>query len=321
MLIFLLMTKVLVILIFLKMNKKIVVTGGSGMVGRSLKKIMPNATYLSSSDYDLTSEKGVALMYYEHKPDVVIHLAAKVGGIIDNINKPGEYFTDNVLMNTLLVEYARFHGVERFIGILSTCIYPDVVENYPMSENSLHQGPPTATNFSYGYAKRSLAVQIDAYNKQYETNYQYLTPCNLYGEFDKYGENSHFVAALIKKIHSAKINNEDKITLFGTGTPLRQFMHSDDLAKVIKFCLDENIYDSFNVATEQNISIDDIARTALRACDASHLKIEYDSSKPDGQFRKDVSIEKMKKIIPEFKATRLYHGIASTYSILQQEWK
>lgn len=302
-------------------NSKTIVTGGSGMVGRSLKKLLPGAIYLSSKDYDLTSEKDVARMYYELKPSVVIHLAAKVGGIIDNINKPGEYFTDNVLMNTLLVEYARFHGVERFIGILSTCIYPDVASNYPMTEDMLHEGPPTKTNFSYGYAKRSLAVQIDAYNQQYGTKYQYLTPCNLYGEYDKFGENSHFVAALIKKIHQAKVSGDDKITLFGTGKPLRQFMHSDDLAKIIKRCLDDGIYDSFNVATDQNLSIDDIARTALRACDATHLRIEYDSSKPDGQFRKDVSTEKMKSIIPDFGPTRLFHGISGTYSILQQNWK
>lgn len=301
-------------------QNKIVVTGGSGMVGRSLRKIMPNAIYLSSNDYDLTSERGVAQMYNDLKPNVVIHLAAKVGGIIDNINKPGEYFTDNVLMNTLLVEYARHYNVERFIGILSTCIYPDTVDNYPMTEDMLHHGPPTSTNFSYGYAKRSLAVQIDAYNKQYGTKYQYLTPCNLYGEHDKFGDNSHFVAALIKKIHQAKMNDEKKITLFGTGKPLRQFMHSDDLAKVIKRCLDEEIYESFNVATEQNISIDDIAKTALRACIATDLKIEYDSSKPDGQFRKDVSIKKMKTLLPDFKATRLYHGIGSTYYILRQAW-
>lgn len=302
-------------------QNKIVVTGGSGMVGKSLKKLIPGAIYLSSKDYDLTSERGVAQMYHDLKPRVVIHLAAKVGGIIDNINKPGEYFTDNILMNTLLVEYARHSGVERFIGILSTCIYPDVASNYPMTEEMLHEGPPTKTNFSYGYAKRSLAVQIDAYNQQYGTHYQYLTPCNLYGEHDKFGENSHFVAALIKKIHQAKINGDDKITLFGTGTPLRQFMHSDDLAKIIKRCIEDEIYDSFNVATDQNISIDDIARTALRACDATHLKIEYDASKPDGQFRKDVSISKLNSIFPEFKATRLFHGIKSTYAILEQEWR
>jgi GDP-L-fucose synthase len=300
---------------------KIVVTGGSGMVGKSLKKIMPNATYLSSQDYDLTSERGVAQMYHDLKPDCVVHLAAKVGGIIDNINKPSTYFTDNVLMNTLLVEYARHNGVERFIGILSTCIYPDKAESYPMTEEMLHQGPPAPTNFSYGYAKRCLAVQIDACNKEHGTNYQYLTPCNLYGEHDKFGENSHFVAALIKKIHEAKLAGEDKITLFGTGTPLRQFMHSNDLAAIIRRCIYENIYDSFNVATDQNVSIDDIARTAIRACKADEMRIEYDATKPDGQFRKDVSTDKMKSIFNDFKPTRLYHGIGSTYSILQQNWK
>jgi GDP-L-fucose synthase len=304
----------------IKNSTKIVVTGGSGMVGRSLKKIMPNAIYLSSKDYDLTSEIGVAQMYSDFKPNIVIHLAAKVGGIIDNIDKPYTYFTDNILMNSLLVEYARHHGVERFIGILSTCIYPDVVENYPMKEEMLHVGPPTPSNFSYGYAKRCLAVQIDACNKEHGTKYQYLTPCNLYGEHDKFSDNSHFVAALIKKIHNAKKLDYDKITLFGTGTPLRQFMHSDNLAEVIKMCIDENVYESFNVATEQNVSINQIAQTALDACDANHLKIEYDSNKPNGQFRKDVSIEKMKKIFPNFKATNLHDGIKKTYSILKKKW-
>lgn len=294
-------------------QNKIIVTGGSGMVGRSLKKIIPNAIYLSSKDYDLTSERGVAKMYHQLKPEAVIHLAAKVGGIIDNIYKPGEYFTDNILMNTLLVEYARFHNVERFIGILSTCIYPDISNNYPMTEKELHSGPPTKTNFSYGYAKRSLAVQIESYNKQYDTKYQYLTPCNLYGEYDKFGENSHFVAALIKKIHQAKVNGENQINLFGTGTPLRQFMHSDDLAMIIKRCIDENVYESFNVSTEQNVSIYDIAKIALKACGAEHLNINFDSTKPDGQFRKDVSIEKLKTIFPDFTTTSLYEGIKETY--------
>jgi GDP-L-fucose synthase len=133
---------------------------------------------------------------------------------------------------------------------------------------------------------------------------QYLTPCNLYGEHDKFGENSHFVAALIKKIHEAKLAGEDKITLFGTGTPLRQFMHSNDLAAIIRRCIYENIYDSFNVATDQNVSIDDIARTAIRACKADEMRIEYDATKPDGQFRKDVSTDKMKSIFNDFKPTR-----------------
>jgi GDP-L-fucose synthase len=294
-------------------NKKIIITGGSGMVGKHLQEIMPNAKYLSSKEYNLTCEKHVAQMFFIERPNIIVHLAAKVGGIIDNINKPAEYFVDNVLMNTLLIQYAHIHKVERFIGILSTCIFPDVVENYPMKEEDLHLGPPTSTNFSYGYAKRCQAVQIDAYNKQYGTNFNYITPCNLYGEFDKTGENSHFVASLIKKIILAKRNKESKIILFGIGAPLRQFMYAQDLAKIIKHCIDNDITESFNVATPENYSIDQIAKIALKACGADNLEIIYDPTKPDGQFRKDVSIEKMKKIIPNFQFTPLYDGIKTTY--------
>ncbi len=158
--------------------KRVLVTGGSGMVGKSLQKFMPAGIYVSSKDYNLSDEASVAKMYKETQPDAVIHLAAKVGGIVDNINKPAEYFDDNIIMNTLVVKHAYQNGIKRFIGILSTCIYPDNISHYPITENVLHDGPPAVTNFSYGYAKRSLAVQIDAYNKQYGTNYQYLIPCN-----------------------------------------------------------------------------------------------------------------------------------------------
>lgn len=296
--------------------KKILVTGGSGMVGKSLQKIMPDAIYLSSKDGDLTWGGNIHSIIGKTQPDAIIHLAAKVGGIIDNINKPAEYFTDNILMNTVLMDVAQKHGVERFISILSTCIYPDICESYPMFETDLHKGPPTPTNFSYGYAKRCLAVQTDAYNNQYGTKYQYLIPCNLYGENDKYGDNSHFIAALIKKIHVAKKKGDDKIVLFGTGTPLRQFMHSDDLAKVIYHCLENDIYDNMNVATEENLSIKEMAEIALRACDAENLTIQFDDTYPNGQFRKDVSIQRLKEAIPNFKAIELEHGLKSTYQIL-----
>jgi GDP-L-fucose synthase len=292
---------------------KIVVTGGSGMVGKSLKKFLPNAIYLSSKDYDLREKESVCKMFNDHKPNCVIHLAAKVGGIIDNITKPAEYFTDNVLMNTLLLEYAHKFNVERFIGILSTCIYPDVVEEYPMKECQLHKGPPTLTNFSYGYAKRCLAVQIESYNKQYGTNYQYLIPCNLYGENDKFGENSHFIASLIKKIIEIKKNKSDVLELFGTGKPFRQFMYSDDLAWVIHQCLEQNIYESFNVATEDNLSIEEMAKIALNSCDLDDVKIFFDITKPDGQYRKDVSIDKLKSLLPNFKPLPLHKGIKKVY--------
>ena len=299
--------------------KNILVTGGSGMVGKSLQKIMPDAIYLSSSDYNLTSEGEVWKMLDDIQPDAIIHLAAKVGGIIDNINKPADYFTDNVLMNTLLINSANDFGIERFISILSTCIYPDypyLNSFYPMREPQLHDGPPTQTNFSYGYAKRCLAVQTEAYNKQYNKNFQYLIPCNLYGEFDKYGDNSHFIAALIKKIHVAKKNGDDKIVLFGTGSPLRQFMHSDDLARVIKQCLENDIYENMNVATEENLSIKQMAEIALDACGANNLTVHFDSNYPDGQYRKDVSIDLLKRTIPDFTAIELHAGIQKTYKYI-----
>jgi GDP-L-fucose synthase len=298
-------------------QSKIVVTGGSGLVGKALKKYLPNAVYLSSKDFDLTTENGVKSMYLKHKPETVIHLAAKVGGIIDNINKPAEYFTENVLMNTLLVEYAYKNKVERFIGILSTCIYPDTAEVYPMKETDLHLGPPTQTNFSYGYAKRSLAVQIDAYNKQYGTKYQYLIPCNLYGLDDKDHEsNSHFITALVKKIYNANINGENSITLFGDGTPLRQFMYADDFAKVISYIVENKIYDNFNVSTSENLSIKEMANIALDACSSNHLNIIWDNSKPNGQFRKDVSTDVLKSKVIDFNPILLHQGIKLTYEYL-----
>jgi len=303
-------------------HSKIVVTGGSGLVGKALKKYLLNAVYLSSKDFDLTTENGVKLMYLQHKPDTVIHLAAKVGGIIDNISKPAEYFTENVLMNTLLVDYAHQLKIKRFIGILSTCIYPDVMETYPMKETDLHLGPPTITNFSYGYAKRSLAVQIDAYNKQYGTQYQYLIPCNLYGNDDKDNEsNSHFITALVKKIYDANTNGEDHITLFGDGTPLRQFMHADDFAKVISQVVENEIYDNFNVATPENLSIKEMAEIALDACDSNHLNIIWDTTKPNGQLRKDVSIDLLKNNIPNFTPTPLYEGVKKIYTNLKNKGK
>jgi GDP-L-fucose synthase len=292
---------------------KIVVTGGSGLVGANLKKYISDAIYLSSADYDLTCEQHVINMYKELEPDCIIHLAAKVGGIIDNINNPAPYFTENILMNTLLVKYAHAYNVKKFIGVLSTCIYPDVVETYPLDENMLHLGPPTPTNFSYGYAKRCLGVQIDAYNTQYNTQYSYLIPCNLFGEGDKHGNNSHFVTALIKKIWQAKQNNDNSITLFGDGTPLRQFMHVDDFCNVIKFVIDNNITESFNVATNETLTIKEIAEIALDVCDATHLSINWDTTMPNGQLRKDVSISKLTKIFPEFGLTTLRDGIRKTY--------
>jgi GDP-L-fucose synthase len=294
----------------------ILVTGGSGQVGKELQQLLPQATYISSKDCNLIDDVQVRRLLSSHNFDTIIHLAAKVGGILDNINNPTEYYSDNILMNTLLVDYARKFNVTKFIGILSTCIYPDKVDSYPLKEDTLHLGPPTKTNFSYGVAKRGMAVHIDATNEQYGTKYCYITPCNLYGVYDKFDDRSHFVAALIKKIYDANKAKTDKITLFGTGTPLRQFMNAKDFAAIIKQMIDRNITESFNVASPDNISIDSIARIALDACNCNHITIEYDGSKPDGQYRKDVCTEKLKNIFPDFQFTDLKEGINTVYESL-----
>jgi GDP-L-fucose synthase len=297
--------------------KKILITGGSGLVGTHLKKYLPNATYISSKDFDLTSESDVKSLF-STKWDIVIHLAAKVGGIFDNIENQGLYFEDNVLMNTLVLKYARITGVERLIAILSTCIYPDINHRYPIELSDLHLGPPTETNFSYGYAKRSLAVQIDAYNKQWNTNWMYIVPCNLYGEGDKDDDKkSHFVTALIKKIYDAKINNEKTITLFGDGTPIRQFIHAEDLAKIIFLTVKRGITKSFNIASEETYTIAEIAEIAIKACDAN-LQIEFDRDKPNGQLRKDVTNKELKEILPDFTFIELKEGIKKAYNAYEK---
>ena len=289
---------------------KILVTGGSGLVGKHLQDILPEAVYISSKDYDLLDNKQVRVMMDDYEPSVVIHLAARVGGIVDNINHPVDYLEENVTMNTNVLKACHDFGVEKVISILSTCIYPDVVDTYPMKEEDLFNGPPTPTNFSYGFAKRCMAAHIDAYRKQYDKKWCYLIPCNLYGEYDKYEEHhSHFVSALIKKIYEA----DDSIELWGTGKPLRQFMYGGDLARVIKYMLDNDVVDNFNVAPEWVHSINDLANIGKKACLKENWVVNYDSAKPDGQFRKDVDSSKLLSVLKDFKFTSLEEGIKKVY--------
>ena len=288
----------------------ILVTGGSGLVGKHLQDILPDAIYISSKDYDLTDLQQVRDMMNEYKPNSVIHLAARVGGIVDNINYPVDYLEENVLMNTNVLKACHEFDVEKVIAILSTCVYPDVVDKYPIKEDELFNGPPPPTNFAYGFAKRCMAAHIDSYIKQYDKKWCYLIPCNLYGEHDKYEEHhSHFVSALIKKIYEA--NNQ--IELWGTGKPLRQFMYGGDLARVIKYILDNDIVDSFNVAPEEVYSINEIAKIGKKACLKEKLVVNYDNTKPDGQFRKDVDSSKLLSVLKDFEFTPLKEGIQKVY--------
>ena len=295
--------------------KRILVTGGTSTVGKHLKEIIPDAIYISSADCDLTDIKMVRWLISSYLPDIVVHLAAKVGGIQDNIAKPAEYFDDNILMNTNILKVSHEYKVKRFIGILSTCIYPDKVDSYPMKEEVMFNGPPTPTNFSYGYAKRALAVQIEAYNKQYGTEYNYITPCNLYSEYDNFDNDKkmHFITALLKKIKTS--NGE--LNLLGTGKPLRQFMYAGDLAKVIKLTIENDVTESFNIAYPENQSINDLAEKALGSLKKNYY-IKYNKPELDGQYRKDVDTTKMLSLFPEFEFTSYEEGIKKVYDKISQ---
>ena len=297
------------------MEKKILVTGGTGMVGKYLQKILPKATYIGSKDCDLTDINRVEKLWGEIKPDIVVHLGAKVGGILENLESPADFYNINTLINTNVLMTSKKYNVKRFTGILSTCMYPDVVETYPMTEKDIHLGAPSYANFSYGFTKRSLSVGIDAYNKQYKTKYNYLVPCNLYGEYDHFDDPNkcHFITALIRKIIDAEINGDDNITLFGTGSPLRQFMHAGDLARTIKIVIENDITDSFNVATPEENTIEDMANITLNALNKD-IGVVFDTSKPDGQIRKTVSCDKMLSLIGDFEFTKLKDGVINVYN-------
>lgn len=290
---------------------RILVTGGTGLVGKHLQGILPNAIYLGSKDCDLTDIKRVRWMISSYNPKIVIHLAARVGGIQDNLKYPADYFDDNILMNTNLLKVCREYNVKRFIGILSTCIYPNVVNEYPMSEKDLFIGPPSPSNFSYGYAKRCLAVQIDSYNKQFGTKYNYLIPCNLYGDYDNFHNESkmHFITALLNKIRNSQ---DGALHLLGTGKPLRQFMYAGDLARIIKRVVDNDVVENFNVAPNFNYSIDEMAKIALKVT-GKNYNIIYSKPELDGQYRKDVSNKKLLSIFPDFKFTDLEKGLKQVY--------
>ena len=296
------------------MDKKILVTGGTGMVGKYLQQILPEAKYIGSKDCDLTDVKQVDELWGDYKPTNVIHLGAKVGGIVENINSPAEFYNINTIMNTNVLSMSHKHDVDRFTGILSTCMYPDVVETYPMTENDIHLGAPSFANFSYGFTKRSLSVGIEAYNRQYNRQYNYLIPCNLYGEYDHFDdpEKCHFITALIRKIIDANNSGQRGIELFGTGKPLRQFMHASDLARTIKIVIEHDIIESFNVASPEENSIGEMAEITLKALNFD-LEINYNTEKPDGQYRKTVSCNKMLSLIKGFEFTKLEDGVIRVY--------
>ena len=293
---------------------KVLVTGGSGMVGSYLKEINPDWIYQSSSDCNLLSIDGAVECINSYNPDCVVHLAAKVGGIADNMNNPFEYYEQNVLLNTNIFRATRSNkNVKQFIGILSTCAYQDESPVYPITEEMIYDGMPNITNLGYGFSKRMLAMEIDMARRN-GMNYSYIIPSNLYGKYESGNFFSkHFIGALIDKIIEAEENGSGYITLFGDGTPIRQFTYAGDVSNVIDLMVKNGITENMNVSIEQPLSVHEIATIAMEATGNTNLEIRYDTTMPNGQHRRDVSIEKLKKVFPNFKFTSYIDGIRMTY--------
>lgn len=257
------------------------------MVGSAFKDLQTkhDLILVGSREYDLTSWKDSLYMVERNKPDAIIHLAAKVGGIKANMENQGDFYTINSLINTNVLKAAKDLKVEKVVSLLSTCIYPDKVE-YPLTEDQIHNGPPHASNYAYAHAKRMLDIQSRAYRDQYGCNFITAVPNNLFGENDNFDlENSHVIPAIIRKVYEANLRNEN-IVLWGDGTPLREFTYSKDLAEILLF-LTEHYNDSspINVGNTREISIKEVAEIICEILNFSGRTV-WDSTKPKGQLRK-----------------------------------
>ncbi len=290
----------------------IIVTGGSGLLGKSLNKICPNFIYASSKDVDLTDRVSTFKYLKKLNPDAIIHLAGKVGGIKENSESPYDFININNLINTNVINYAVSKNIY-IIFSSSTCVYPKKSDHYPMTEEMVNDGEPEITNDSYAYAKRFSNQMLRAAHRQYGTQYCTLYLCNLYGENDNF-ENvnkSHLVTALIHKFHQAKINKSSTVELWGTGNPLRQFMHAYDAATIIKKSLDIKLIGEYNVAIDKNLTIREIAET-IKKIVGYNGEIIY-NGKLDGVYRKDVSSDKIFKYLDKYNFIEISEGASKTY--------
>jgi len=240
---------------------------------------------VSSKDGDLRDFQSTRLLFVEHKPDAVIHLAAKVGGIKANTDSMSDFYTDNIQINTNVLKCAGQFGVKKAVSLLSTCVYPDNAD-YPLTEDQIHDGRPHSSNFGYAYAKRMLDVQSRAMRQQYGCNFITAIPNNLFGPNDNYDlENSHVIPAIMRKMHEAKLNNEN-VVLWGDGSPLREFTYSKDLADILLFLLGH--YDKpvpINIGNTQEYSIKKVAEIIAEIV-GFNGEIVWDISRPMGQHRK-----------------------------------
>jgi len=290
-------------------GKRITLTGGAGFLGqvieRKLKQRGVTDIFIPRrTDYDLTTELGCTRMYDDAKPDVVLHLAAEVGGIGANQQNPGRYFYANMAMAMHLIELARINNIQKFVQVGTICAYPNDTP-VPFTEENLWEGYPEATNAPYGIAKKTAMVMLDAYRMQYNLKSAYVLPVNLYGPNDNFNLNSsHVIPALIRKCIEAQDANADTIEVWGTGSASREFLYVDDAAEgIIRAAETMNEPIPINLGASFEITIKDlvelIARLTGFAPSAADLqsKIHWDHTKPDGQPRRCLDTTRAKNLL------------------------
>jgi len=311
-------------------RKKILVTGGSGLVGMGIRKMAETEEkrddeewiFVSSKDADLTDAAATRAMLELHKPTHVIHLAAMVGGLFKNLKYNLDFWRKNVQINDNILNSSYELGVEKVISCLSTCIFPDKT-TYPIDETMIHNGPPHDSNFGYAYAKRMIDVQNRAYKQQHGCKFTSVIPTNVFGPHDNYSiEDGHVLPGLMHKIYLAK-KNDTPFTVWGTGSPMRQFIYSMDLARLFIWVMRE--YDEtdpviLSVGEEDEISIRQAAEMVIEAMDFKG-EVIYDTSKADGQFKKTASNAKLRQLHPTFKFTPIKQALAETCSWFMENYE
>lgn len=301
----------------MKLNSKIYIAGHRGMVGSAIWRALSSKGYtnligMTSSELDLRNQQAVQDFISSTKPDVVIDAAARVGGILANNNYPYQFLMENMLIQNNLIDSALKNGIEKFIFLGSSCIYPRLAPQ-PLKEEYLLTSDLEPTNEWYAIAKITGVKACQAIRKQFSKDYVSLMPTNLYGTYDNFDLNtSHVLPAMIRKFHEAKENNNSPVTLWGSGTPLREFLFVDDMAEAVVFALENTLPDYlYNIGTGVDLTIKELAETIQKAT-GHQGEIIWDATKPDGTPRKLMDISKMHDLGWKHKVD-LEQGIQMTY--------